>query len=460
MNWLPLTVILAVVLGFLAGRAVPAPDHELGFAGTPTGLRILILTDMTLVISVWSGLMNHLNRKAFPFQMTLPLSSRQIWTARMLAIMTAMFAPLLIATAIFVAISGDYYSPSFHVWLRFVLVLALLPIAVHALGSLADRNFGEVRTPLWFVAAGAMLLVQWLVIWQAPPTWITALAVLAVCALLTLFTLARLPGQFQWRQAVNRLAGELPLEKKKSSDVVSFEAPRWLQIPIVSPWAALNRYLAPDSWVRANVYLVMVGGWNMVWSSRFGPAYSLFLLTLLQALFVVFAIGGMPRLAFLPIPKWRLFLQGTGQGMFFTLICLLSLFAAGDTQFPTDDWFGASTASGVLLWFMAWFVATTAAVHTYLAYPRRFGIKALSWGLKILHWLVAAVFAVFAMSGGQDGWSFDIEILHQWTQELLPTGVLAWIVVVPIIAAFYWVALRLFSRIQLTKLQDRLVKAK
>ncbi len=78
MVWTPAAVALAAVFGALAGWAAPAPNHDLGFAGTPTWLRGFILTDLTVIISVWVGIINNLNLKAYGFQMLLPVSHSQL----------------------------------------------------------------------------------------------------------------------------------------------------------------------------------------------------------------------------------------------------------------------------------------------------------------------------------------------------------------------------------------------
>lgn len=453
--WLPVALSLAAVLGILAGWNAPPPNHDLGFAGTPTWLRLFIITDLTLVISVWAGLANNLNVKVFGFQMLLPMESLRIWRSRLLAGYIGMFGPLLLATLLFCAISGDYYSPGFLMWLRFVMVLALLPALVQAAGAFLDREFVSIRSSLWFGAGAVVLLSEWMVGWLLPSLWLTAAVVAVLIFVLLTWTSRRLPVQFQWRQ------NQTGVEESKHRESREALIPQWLQIPIVSPWARLNRYLAADPLVRLNMYVVMLGAIAMVWgASRAGNTYSIFEMAFLQGFFLVFAIFGLPRVAFLPVPKWRIFLQGIGQGYILVLISLLMLLISGRLELPSDGFLTATVAAVTLLWFTVWFLSTTAFIHFFITYPARRWPRRLSWVFKILHGIAACVPTFWAMPGDLPEPVPDILELHQALAAWLPEGALAWVVAAPIIAALYWVALRLFQRIEVTRLKDRLVKAK
>jgi hypothetical protein len=454
MSWTPLALALAVVFGILAGWSAPTPNRELGFAGTPAWLRCFIITDLTVIISVWVGIINNLNLKAFRFQLLLPIDHSQLWHSRLIAGYIGLFAPLLTSTLMFSAFSGDYYSPGFQMWVRFVLVLLLLPALVHAAGTTLDRNYATIRTPLWFAAAAVVLACQWLVGWLLPPIWLTALLLAALSAALLRWANKRLPSSFQWRV-------EPSSAPSSTSSLTAKSVPGWLRLPIVSPWARFNCYVAADSWVRANMYVVVAGAVVMVWSaSRHQHSYAVFELAFMQGFYLVFAIFALPRLAFLPVPKWRIFLQGAGQGFLLVLLSLSLVALAGRISLPQGGLLTSSAAAVTVLWFAVWFLATTAFIHIFLTYPPRRWMRRLSWFAKILHIIVACVPAFWAMPGDLPERFPDILELHHATAALLPDGALAWGVVIPIIALLYWLALRLFLRIEVTQLKDRLVKAK
>ncbi len=458
MNWVPLALLIALLAGLLAGDMAPPPDHEEGFAGSPLWLRWFILTDLTLVISVWAGIVNHLNVKAFPFQMLLPVSSRRLWASRVWVAYLGTLGPLVVATVAFISLSGDYYSPGFQMWLRMVMVFALLPAMVHAAGSGADRNVAKISTPKWFSAALILLATQLFIGWLKPATWLTAIGVAAATTALLFWTRARLPMQFQWRKSIESAA---PTHSKASKiDNVGADVPRLLQIPIISPWAEVNRYLAPDKWIRINIYLVMAGAFNMVLSFGGDSQLILFELALIQALYLLFAMAGLPRVAFLPIPKWRIFLQGAGQGFAMVAFCLIIKAWQGSLDLSWNAVATASAASAVLMWFAAWLVVTTAVIHHFLTYPRSRIARWLGWWLKKLHVVAAFWLTLWALTGALNEQSFDVEKLHQGLADVLPQGALAWTVVIPIVAAFYWVCLRLFQRVEITQLKDRLVMAR
>ncbi len=366
-----------------------------------------------------------------------------------------MLAPLLTSTLVFCAFSGDYYSPGFQMWVRFVLVLLMLPALVHAAGSTVDRDYVAIRTPLWFAAAAVVLASQWLVGWLLPPIGWTAAVVVVLSATLLHWAKKRLPVNFQWRI-------EQSSAPSSSSSPLAKAIPEWLRLPIVSPWARFNSYVAADPWVRVNMYVVIAGAVVMVWGAgrRSQHAYALFELAFLQGFYLVFAIFALPRLAFLPVPKWRVFLQGAGQGFLLVLLSLAIVALAGRIPLPEGGLLTPSAAAVTLLWFAVWFLATTGFIHMFLTYPPHRWMRRLSWIGKSLHIIVACVPTFWAMPGDLPEPLPDILELHQRTAALLPDGALAWIVVIPIIAAFYWLALRLFLRIEVTQLKDRLVKTR
>ncbi|MBC8405340.1 MAG: hypothetical protein H8E15_08950 [Planctomycetes bacterium] len=462
---MPFFMALSVAFGAAVGAMVLPPEQDVGMAGAPLFFRILIITDLVVVLAIWTDLVAQFHTKAYPFQLNLPVANVQLWKSRLLASYAATFGPIIIGTLVFSLISGDYFTQSFQLWVRTVLILAVLPVAVHFAGSIKRSSYFLVATPLRIAVVAIVLGLEWIGAWLQPSIWLTSLLVAAAIAAMVVAVRRSLPQQFQLGGLTPMFSSKGRLQDHSEPLAKPVVIPALLAIPIISPVAKLNRYLAADIWVRSNMYVVILGAIMMVWTSTLiDNSYAIFELALVQGFYLVFAIFGLPRVAFLPIPRWRLFLQGAGQGLFVVLLCLIMLAASGRLPIPDEGLLSAEAAAIVLLWCVAWLLSMTAFIHFFLTYPAVFWQRLCGIGLKIIHAAAAIVLTFWAMPGDlseqTNQWLPDIAQLHQLVAILLPNGVSAWFIVSPVAALFYWVTLQLFKRIQVTRLKDRLVKSK
>ncbi len=445
-----------VAAGAWAGLYFESDASGSGMAEAPPVIRVLFMLNACLVLGLPMVVFGQLHRRALPFQLSLPLTPRQLSLSRSLATALLFLLPAALGALVYGGIRGDFSTPGLQAFLRFVAVLAVAPFLFQFRLTPGER--ADQPRPLlhWLRSMALLLGAQCWVALQPPPVWLTTLAAAAAAGLLAILNHRSLPPSFE-------LAATLGRAPRRGLALPS--GLRWLRrIPVVSPFAPLNGVLRPDFLIWLNLLAVVAGVLNMVvLSVRMGNWFALFTFPMFQAVFLIFLIYGLPRVAHLPIPRRRLFLQGIGQGFFLAVLALL-LALQGAKQAPALSQVAASTSTALATaaWFLTWFLLITAVIHWFLSYPPTPRGRALSWLTRPLHTAVALVPLVWANSlfDAEHPRTIATEVYLDVLGARLESPLVAWALAAAVAATTYLVAEAMFARIQVTRLRDRLVLPK
>jgi len=446
-------LLVGAAAGAYAGVYFESDLSGGGLAAAPTPLRILFTLNLCLVLGLPMALFGQLHRRALPFQLSLPLSPRQLSLSRTLAAAGLFLLPGLLSAAVYGAIRGDFATEGLQMYLRFLVVLGIAPFLFQLRPTPGERADLPAPWLHWLRCLALLFGAECWVAVATPPLWLTALAAAAAMALLASLNQRALPASFE-------LASSLGQGPRRGLALPASLG--WLRrIPVVSPFAPLNGWMRPDLLLWLNLFAVVAGVLNMVvMSVRLGNWYALFTFPMFQTIFLVFLVYGLPRVAHLPISRRRLFLQGAGQGFLLAALALiLALLGAGDPPSVAEVLGSTSAALATAAWFLTWFLLVSAAFHWFLSYPPTRRGRALSWVTRPLHSLAALVPLVWATSlfEAEHPRAVATQAAFQDLGSRLGSPALAWAAAAALAVACYLAAEAIFTRIQVTKLRDRLV---
>ncbi len=404
--------------------------------------------------------------RAHAFQLTLPLRPAELATSRALAGAWMLLVFGGTWAAVVAVVGGAETHPYLSWFLSMVSVCLLLPFLAQTGGG--SRESFEAKRPVCYwirvmlpVVAGAALVTK-----LSLPLASVAPACLLLAAALAWTNHRAAPAAFEVAPSASD-----PAAAAAAPDAApARRAPLGLdRVPVLSPWHPLNRALAPQAVMRLNLLGLVLGVAALCTMMALTGEWGAFAwVPTIQAVLLLFASFGLPRLAFLPVSRRRIFAQGAFQG--FALAGLGLLLAASGVirlLFPSVEstleveLASASTAAGVACWWVVWFVAVSLVPHFHRESPRTPVQAAARWGLLGLH-LTAAFFAThFPMASGLLGRSEDgADPVQQFTLalgEALGGPATAWAFAVAVAVAAYLGAEAAFARIPVVSLQDRLL---
>lgn len=302
---LPFVWGIAAVQGFVIGRAA-YEDALLGYTpeAVPAGNThfVWLLVTTIQIVFVYFG-MTRLHEIASPFRMSLPIAARDLWKARMSAILlTAGGAALIDCLFYAVAYKLPLHSLQLTLAFNFVCFTLLFPFLFHS----ARVRVGNRGMP--FVLFGLLIALLVLLFTQVIGMRNVAPGVLclATTVVLAVSIWRRLPESFEL----------------SASPVVS--GPDWIarvgsllawtdRVPGLRGFVRLDRAVRVEGWLsRPQLLLVL--------SLSFGVALLAFLrsslagvitLVLMQMIWFSRTTAGDARVAHLPIARGRLFLHAT-----------------------------------------------------------------------------------------------------------------------------------------------------
>ncbi len=408
--------------------------------------------------------------RAHAFQLTLPLRPAELATSRALAGAWMLLVFGGTWAAVVALVGGEVTHPYLSWFLSMVSVCLLLPFLAQTGGG--SRESFEAKRPVCYwirvmlpVVAGAALVTK-----LSLPLASVAPACLLLAAALAWTNHRAAPAAFEVGPSAP-VPASAPSAPAAAGDARPMRrVPLGLdRVPVLSPWHPLNRALAPQAVMRLNLVGLVLGVAVLCTMMALTGEWGAFAwVPTIQAVLLLFASFGLPRLAFLPVSRRRIFAQGAFQGFALAGAGLLLaasgviplLFPAVESSLEVEL-AAASTAAGVACWWVIWFVAVSLVPHFHRESPRTPAQAAVRWGLLGLH-LTAAFFATHApMASGLLLRSLDgADPVQQFTLalgEALGGPATAWAFAVAVAAAAYLGAEAAFARIPVVSLQDRLL---
>ena len=417
--------------------------------------RVAMVVQLTLTFGVWFFAFCQIHLRAHPHHLGLPLSTRQLWGARMIAITLGMGVPVVVGCLAYFVINGNApSSPHVEMALNFAAILFLAPLVYHSRRTASYRADETHRVLHWAVFTTVMLTAEILVAIYRPPFAIVGPGALLVGAILAVAIYRSLPRSFE----VVRRKVQLPF-----SDLGSLRAPRLFEIPVLSPFAPLNRALRLSPLLTLN--MVSLGASSLVFMNvalARSKYVEMFILSIFQVMFFGMSLISLPMVSHLPISKTRLFVQCYAPGLLLALLAVAVGLRADQSLTLVGALSSRTAAAGCAVYVLVCFVCMAAFLVPLLppAVTRRghHGAWAarIACGLLALGAFAFAVHPAFqSMEAAERSTAATYDRLVSWIPG--PVAVV-WILVMALAVASVIALRALFGRIELTWLASRMQK--
>ncbi len=455
--WLsvPITMIVGVLAAFLYGEN---SSHRIVSTSIDDYRdRIAMIVQLTLMLGMGCVLVGQFHLRGRPWHLGLPIPARRLWVARMIAMSTATMLPVIAGFATYYLVNrNSWRSPNVEMGLVFLAIFFLFPFLYHARPTRSNRVDDFHPIVHWLVFTAIVLSAEVLAARYMLPFAIVGPACLGVAALLGTTTYLGLPRGFE-------VSGHFHARLGRAFEWRSFRWPRFLEIPLLSPIAPLNRAMRMNVLISFNLaaFALSCFMFTSVAVPR-GKFLELYMLAFCQVTFFGLSLIGLPMVAHLPLSRTRLFVQCFAPGSLLAGGALL----LGLSRHPTLEWGDVFSSRPAAAGFAAYAIVvflSCSAVLVPLMTPgttRRARLKAWIWRIAYgLFALAALVAALWPATGGMDAENRHTAELYGQVGAWIPgPSFVAWLVAVAIAAAAV-IGLRvLFGRIELTWLHSRMQK--